>query len=469
MTACASRRASARPWRSLGRLGDHLLQPPEVARLEQGERELGKDLLAQRVVVRCDTLCAGEQVDGRGHVAARESPAPCRCESRGCSAPERDGALAPLAELGQRRVRTFEVEPHDLLSLSHPLPGLALDPRREPFMQVRASSLGDPAVRGVDREDVREAKGILVAQCRAIRNDQLLPGQCLEVAADVSPLLLRRERGYGSPPEDSPDDRRALDNGPLFALEPVEARGEERVDRRRDPEARQIAYDDPAPVAPLEQAVVDEHPQGLADEQRVPFGRLGDPRACVFGELPPAEQVADQAVGLGVRQRRERDERLVRLAGEPAPARLHQLGSRQEEQHDRYAANPVGEVLEQVEERRRRPLDVVEDHEERPSLGERLEELPNRPKRLVDARGCRGKPEEAAEPVADERRVGRTLEEKVQLSSGLARRIGIADARGTLQQLRDRPEGDPLPVRQAAPADDGRALADRRDQLAGEP
>ncbi len=275
--------------RSLGRLGDHLLQPPEVARLEQGERELRKDLLAQRVVVRGDALCAGEQVDGRGHVAARESPAPCRCESRGCPAAERDGALVPLAELGQRHVRTFEVEPHDLLSLSHPLPGLALDPRREPLMQVRASSLGDPAVRGVDREDVREAKSILVAQCRAIRNDQLLPGQRLEVAADVSPLLLWRERGYGSPPEDSPDDRRALDNGPLSVLEPVEARGEERVDRRRDPEARQIALDDPAPVAPLEQVVVDEHPQGLADEQRVPFGRLGDPRARIVGELPPAE------------------------------------------------------------------------------------------------------------------------------------------------------------------------------------
>src|SRR5829696_2920340 len=93
------------------------------------------------------------------------------------------------------------------------------------------------------------------------------------------------------------------------------------------------------------------------------------------------------------------------LARKPTATHLHDLGSRQEKEHDGYAAHPVGEVFKEVEKCRLGPLDVVEDDEERPAGGESLEKLPHGPKRLLDARSRRGKTEEPAKPVDNEFRL----------------------------------------------------------------
>ena len=57
---------------------------------------------------------------------------------------------------------------------------------------------------------------------------------------------------------------------------------------------------------------------------------------------------------------------------------VEQLRPREAEQQDRRAAREVGDVVDQVEERRLAPVDVVEDDDERPLAGGVLEQRADR-------------------------------------------------------------------------------------------
>ena len=84
-------------------------------------------------------------------------------------------------------------------------------------------------------------------------------------------------------------------------------------------------------------------------------------------------------------QRLERRRRGVSLAAAPVATDVEQLGSRDAEQQDRSVARVVRQVVDEVEEGRLRPLEVVEDDDERTRLRQRLEELPHGPERLLAA------------------------------------------------------------------------------------
>ena len=160
------------------------------------------------------------------------------------------------------------------------------------------------------------------------------------------------------------------------AVELVEARGEQRLDRRRD---RDFAI-----------AALGCHRDHLLDEQRVAAGRLEDPARGAPRSTPSGERVDE----LGRLVRRERLEQRgggVQLAAAPRRPHVEQVGARHAEEQDRRVAAQVGDVLDQVEEGRLAPVQVVEDDHDRPLGGPRLEQLAEGPGDLLrrDRRRCR--------------------------------------------------------------------------------
>ena len=228
----------------------------------------------------------------------------------------------------QRAMRLLEVVADELLVVAGEVPRPALDPLGELLVHRRPDHLRDAVVGGVPDEDVGEAVRVLLPHLGAVGLDQVLADERLQARRDARPGRGRRERRHRAPPERPADDRPALDHGALRRLEPVQAGGDQCVDRRRDRDPRQVAADAPAAVLRLQHAVVDEHPEDLLDEQRVALADGGDPGARLARQLGVADEAADQGVALGRVERAERDQGRVVLGGQPGGADLEQLGAR---------------------------------------------------------------------------------------------------------------------------------------------
>src|SRR5207247_10333120 len=97
-------------------------------------------------------------------------------------------------------------------------------------------------------------------------------------------------------------------------------------------------------------------------------------------------QFVEQGYALVLRERLEQDRARVELASGPAGPLVEQLGPRKAEQEHRRVAAQVDDVLDQVEQRRLGPVDVLEDGDERALPGERLEQAPHSPRGLRGAR-----------------------------------------------------------------------------------
>ena len=190
-------------------------------------------------------------------------------------------------------------------------------------------------------------------------------------------------------------------------------------------------------------------------------------RASGSSSSPPSRPWIEP-VGLARRQRRQRDELRVRLRRHPLRPDVEELGAREAEQEHRRAAEPVGEVLEQVEERRLAPLDVVEHGHERALRAEVLEQLADPPEGLLDGGAPGVDAEERHEPLGDERGVAVGAEELGDLAPRQLGPVALADPGGVHEGRRDRPERDALAVREAAPLDDGRLVAEPGRELVAE-
>ena len=146
-----------------------------------------------------------------------------------------------------------------------------------------------------------------------------------------------------------PDDRAALEHRALAGAEPVEARGEQRLDRLRQ--------------RALGEAAFQREREELLEEERVALGGLDDAGALIRLEDRPAETV-EQRVGLLRGERVEHDPVDVRAPLEERGPLLEELLAREADDRDRPLAL-VREVLDELEEGRLGPVDVVEDEDER--------------------------------------------------------------------------------------------------------
>jgi hypothetical protein len=93
--------------------------------------------------------------------------------------------------------------------------------------------------------------------------------------------------------------------------------------------------------------------------------------------------VAHQRRGVVLAEGREDDERRVLTRSRPGRALFEHLGSGEAQQDDRGAAREARDVLEQVEQRRLCPVDVVDDENERALPRKCLEHAAESPQRLL--------------------------------------------------------------------------------------
>ena len=200
-----------------------------------------------------------------------------------------------------------------------------------------------------------------------------------------------------------------------------------------------------------------------------------------FGrEQRSAQEAPDQLCGLLVGQRGERERRGVELAAAPARAAFEELGPRRRDDEQRDVRDPVDELVEEVEEALVRPVDVLDDDDERTLLGETLEEAAPGGEGLVSAIASQlcvaGEAEEREEMRLDARLVARAgervLDDLVDLRRDVLRRVLLQNARLRLDDLAERPERDPVTVGKAAslaPGDELRVGLDDAIQLVDKP
>ena len=224
-------------------------------------------------------------------------------------------------------------------------------------------------------------------------------------------------------------------------------------------------------------ALVDQLAEDLLEEERVALGAGEDRAARRVAEAVDVEQVRDELGRCVLAERAEENGREVAAAAAPGGARAGQRGTRRADEEER-AAGSVGDLLEQVEERRVGPVDVVDHDDERLALGEHREQRAPGAVQLDTERGrlepgellvARVETDRERERSGRVRQIGEKLGgERLDPRDADVGRVVVRDAGEALQDLGERPVGDAVAVGEAAPDEDPRAL-EPREQLAHEP
>ena len=204
----------------------------------------------------------------------------------------------------------------------------------------------------------------------------------------------------GGTREVAADHGGALQDGAFLRTQPLDAGGEQRVDGRRHIESGEINRSRPAITLALEGTVVDQHAHQLTEEQRVALA--GGEHASGNGsrQLTGADNVRSQTRRRAGVETGECDN-LCHEAPDSRQrrARVAQLGAGggQYQQRDLFA--PLDQVLDQIEQQRLRPLQIVDAEHHRSRSSERGEEAPHHEEGLLRRRRRAG--EEGGDPVGD--------------------------------------------------------------------
>ena len=210
----------------------------------------------------------------------------------------------------------------------------------------------------------------------------------------------RRQLDHGALVEHLAGHRGPFQHRPLGLVQPVEAGREQRLDAGRDPQVVQVGGD-PVAVQAAQPALLDQGGQQLLQEQRVALGRPGDPPGGRLGQGHRPGQGGQQPGRLGVAERLQQQGGGVQLAPGPAGPVLQELRPGHGHQQDGGAAAVVGHVLDQVEQARLGPVEVVEHHHQRPPPGQQLQQPPERPGRLLGRAGGGLEPDQLGDPAGD--------------------------------------------------------------------
>ncbi len=288
-----------------------------------------------------------------------------------------------------------------------------------------------------------------------LAQQELAQEQVVEERVDV--LDVRGEMLDRALPEHPADDGRALEQGLPGRRQVVDAGRDQRLERVRDA------------IRAAVRAALDEHADRLLDEERVPLRALQEPlrkrrrqlagRACELGD-----ELLDEQLALLGGERLELDRRRAHAPSTPSRTRIEELRTREADDQERRA-NPVREMLDEVEQRLLRPVDVLEVEDERLDVREALHDLACGPGDLLLAALALERLEHPGrEPEHVRDLVGAAL---FELLERLLEGIVVGDACGGLDHLGERPVGDALAVWQAAAGEDARAL-EPVDELARE-
>ena len=310
-----------------------------------------------------------------------------------------------------------------------------------------------------------EPPRLLEAPLGRLRPHELLVSERLQVSDDPFTDRLGRELAHRVGGEDVPDDRGRLDDRALLGSEPVDSRGKQRLDGRRDRHDREVAACVPAPVDELQPLLLDQHGEQLLDEQGIALGSGDHARTHVVVEPGVAEQVVDHPLAVTHAERLEHHVRRVRCV-RPFGPELEQVGTRVAENEHRCVLDGLPHVLDEIEERRLRPVEILEHDDERTLSRELLEELAGRPEELLHRKLLRREPDHRRD---SSKHVVVGAGERGKLLARRLRLVRMIEAGRLPDDFGQRPEGDPVAVREAAAAEHGRALPREAGELLGEP
>ena len=196
----------------------------------------------------------------------------------------------------------------------------------------------------------------------------------------------------------------------------------------------------------------------------IALGPREDLRPQLVGQA--GDEAGEQLLHRLGRERLEVDRGEVAMTRAPGRPPLEQLGPRLRDDEDRRVAGPLEQVLDEVEQRRVRPLHVLEDHHHRVDVGQPLEEQPPGGEEVLAlvAAALLLEPEQVGQPRLDEAalvRVGDVLlDDRGELGERRARLLVLDDPRAHPDHVRERPVGDALAVGEAAAAVPVRDLDD---------
>ena len=138
---------------------------------------------------------------------------------------------------------------------------------------------------------------------------------------------------------------------------------------------------------------------------------------------------------------------------------VQQLGTRHAREQDRGVPCEVGDVLDELEELRLGPLQIVDREDDRPIGREVLQERSDRPERLLGRAPASRDADRLSHQLRDPARDVTPPRERLELGAGHLGRVGLVQTRDLDERLGQGVEGDALAVGEAAATEDGRPIA----------
>ena len=374
-----------------------------------------------------------EEVRRSRHVAPAEGAAPRRGEP--LSGPTGELFAMPGARLGFANAERglLQMVPDELLDLREAQARLFLEPVAERLVQRPTKHLRDGPIGRLLDEDVLEPEGFVVEEARADWSEEILPDERVQMTGQRRPSGIGQQLYDGAWPELPSGDCRSLQHRSLSGTQAIEARGKDRLDRRRD---REVSGGGPS---------LGYHGRDLLEEQRIAFCGLPDRATDSWAERGRPRLRAEQRVALlGIEWSQVDREGIGPTAAPPTRPVVEQLGPGKAEEYDRRVASPAREMFDQGEQRRLRPMDVFENHQHGARPGDALKQATDGPERLLDAVRAVGATDSAGDAAGDERSF------RISIEQPLDRAVGCR----LVHDLVQRPERDPVAIRQASTGED---------------
>ena len=366
--------------RRSARLEERVVCLGQLPRLDERRAELRQERGSCRVGGGKERARPLEQVDRSGQVAPTQGlPASC-LEQGGRADGEWALEVAASCDLGQVPICLLEVVADHLVVVVM----LGLEPVRHHLVELGADLLGKHGVGGVAGQDMGEAEAVVTRELGRIGPDELLVDERQEVRLDVGTRMVGQELAERAAVEVPAFDRGTLEHRSLAGLEAVDACCQHGLDARRQ---RRLT-------------VGRIHRDELFEEQRVSLRGLHDPCPRLRVQLLDAERV-DEAPRLALGQRVEREQAPAGARRRPVGMGLEQLGPGEAQEQDRPPAGEAGDVVEEIEQCRLRPVHVFEDREQGTVAGGRLEQSAHGPEGLFAAAGL-AEPDRSEHALGDE-------------------------------------------------------------------
>ena len=204
-----------------------------------------------------------------------------------------------------------------------------------------------------------------------------------------------------------------------------------------------------------EEAAIEQHPDRLDRVERDALGASED--AVAHLRRHAGDKAGEQCLHRRGRERVEVDRREAALPRTPARTAGHEFRAGECDHEDRRVARPVEQVLDEIEQTRVGPLEILEREHDRIGVGEALEQqAPGREQVALVADIVIGEAEQLGDAGLDECALLRIRHMLVQGAAELHERIGhglvLGDSAAHPHHVGERPVGDALAVGQAATA-----------------